>query len=48
VRQNGIALELNLLSSLRQLSPLQTGPVVKTVGGDDVNEGTWEAAVEGT
>ena len=42
-----MALELNLLSSLRQLSPLQSGPVVKIVGGDAVKDGFWEATVEG-
>ena len=48
VRQKGRALALNLLSSFRQLSPLQSGPgpAVKIVGGD-VKEGTWESAVEG-
>jgi hypothetical protein len=36
--QKGIALALNRRSSLRQLSPLQTGAVVRIAGGDIAEE----------
>jgi hypothetical protein len=36
--QKGIALALNRRSSLRQLSPLQTGAVARIAGGDIAEE----------
>jgi hypothetical protein len=38
VWQKGIALALNRRSSLRQLSPLQTGAAVRIAGGDIAEE----------